>query len=53
MHFLLEDADFSGYRIKKLIEEGEEDAETTLNKKRSLVESDLRVNKKEIDLELK
>jgi NTE family protein len=39
MHFLLEDADFSGYRIKKLIEEGEEDAETTLNKKSSLVES--------------
>ena len=32
MHFLLEDADFSNYRIKKLIEEGEEDAETTLNK---------------------
>jgi NTE family protein len=39
MHFLLEDADFSNYRIKKLIEEGEEDAETTLNKKSSLVES--------------
>jgi NTE family protein len=32
MHFLLEDADFSNYRIKKLIEEGEEDAEKTLNK---------------------
>jgi NTE family protein len=39
MHFLLEDADFSSYRIKKLIEEGEEDAETTLNKKRSHEES--------------
>jgi NTE family protein len=33
MHFLLEDADFSQYRIKKLIEEGEEDAERALNKK--------------------
>lgn len=33
MHFLLEDADFSNYRIKKLIEEGEEDADRALNKK--------------------
>jgi NTE family protein len=33
MHFLLEDADFSVYRIKKLIKEGEEDAERVLNKK--------------------
>jgi NTE family protein len=33
MHFLLEDADFSIYRIKKLIKEGEEDAERVLNKK--------------------
>lgn len=33
MHFLLEDADFSQYRIKKLIKEGEEDAEIALNKK--------------------
>ena len=37
MHFLLEDADFSNYRIKKLIEEGEEDAERALNKKGSPV----------------
>jgi NTE family protein len=27
MHYLFEDADFSAYRIKKLIREGEEDAE--------------------------
>jgi len=33
LHFLLEDADFSAYRIKKLIKEGEEDAERVLNKK--------------------
>jgi NTE family protein len=33
MHFLLEDADFSIYRIKKLIKEGEDDAERVLNKK--------------------
>ena len=33
MHFLLEDADFSHYRIKKLIEEGEEDSERALSKK--------------------
>ena len=33
MHFLLEDADFSIYRIKKLIKEGEEDAERVLGKK--------------------
>jgi NTE family protein len=39
MHYLLEDADFSNYRIKKLIEEGEEDAERTLNKNGSHVES--------------
>jgi NTE family protein len=36
MHFLLEDADFSQYRIKKLIKEGEEDAERALNKKEEL-----------------
>jgi NTE family protein len=37
MHFLLEDADFSIYRIKKLIKEGEEDAERVLNKKSSFI----------------
>jgi hypothetical protein len=26
MHYLFEDADFSAFRIKKLIREGEEDA---------------------------
>ena len=35
LHFLLEDADFSIYRIKKLIKEGEEDAERVLDKKGS------------------
>jgi NTE family protein len=35
LHFLLEDADFSIYRIKKLIKEGEEDAERVLGKKGS------------------
>jgi NTE family protein len=35
MHFLLEDADFSNYRIKKLIEEGEEDADRALSRKGS------------------
>ncbi len=33
LHFLLEDADFSIYRIRKLIKEGEEDAERVLNMK--------------------
>jgi len=32
MHFLFEDSDFSAYRIKKLIKEGEEDAENVLQK---------------------
>ena len=32
-HYLLEDADFSFYRIKKLIKEGEEHAETVINRK--------------------
>jgi hypothetical protein len=40
MHFLLEDADFSIYRIKKLIKEGEEDAERVLNKKGYLEKTD-------------
>lgn len=31
LHFILEDADFSLYRIKKLIAEGEKDAERVLN----------------------
>jgi NTE family protein len=30
MHYLFEDSDFSAYRIKKLIKEGEEDARTAL-----------------------
>jgi NTE family protein len=30
MHYLFEDGDFSAYRIKKLIREGEEDAEIVL-----------------------
>jgi NTE family protein len=30
MHYLFEDADFSAYRIKKLIREGEEDARRVL-----------------------
>ena len=33
LHYILEDADFSLYRIKKLITEGEEDAERILNEK--------------------
>jgi NTE family protein len=32
MHYLFEDGDFSAYRIKKLIREGEEDAENVLEK---------------------
>ena len=32
MHFLFEDSDFSAYRIKKLIREGEEDAQHVLQK---------------------
>ena len=32
MHYLFEDGDFSAYRIKKLIREGEEDAENVLQK---------------------
>jgi NTE family protein len=31
MHYLFEDGDFSAYRIKKLIKEGEEDAEKALS----------------------
>jgi len=31
-HYLFEDADFSKYRIQKLIEEGEKDAEFELKK---------------------
>jgi NTE family protein len=30
MHYLFEDSDFSAYRVKKLIKEGEEDARTVL-----------------------
>lgn len=33
MHYLLEDADFSQYRIKKLIMESEEDAKTVLQER--------------------
>jgi NTE family protein len=33
LHYLLEDADFSIYRVKKLIAEGEEDAEHVLARK--------------------
>lgn len=35
MHYLFEDADFSAYRIKKLIREGEEDAMKALHEKTS------------------
>ena len=31
MHYLFEDADFSGYRIRKLIAEGQKDAEKAIN----------------------
>jgi hypothetical protein len=31
MHYLFEDADFSEYRIRKLIAEGEQDAERAIN----------------------
>jgi len=34
LHYLLEDADFSIYRVKKLIAEGEEDAEHVLARKK-------------------
>ena len=33
MHYLFEDGDFSAYRIKKLIREGEEDAEKALSER--------------------
>jgi predicted acylesterase/phospholipase RssA len=33
LHYLLEDADFSIYRVKKLIAQGEKDAEQTLSRK--------------------
>ena len=35
MHYLFEDGDFSAYRIKKLIREGEEDAEKALSESSS------------------
>jgi NTE family protein len=35
MHYLFEDADFSAYRIKKLIREGEEDAERILTQRKN------------------
>ena len=34
MHYLFEDGDFSAYRIKKLIREGEEDAEIVLTQEK-------------------
>jgi len=34
MHYLFEDGDFSAYRIKKLITEGEEDAEKVLTQEK-------------------
>jgi hypothetical protein len=34
MHYLFEDGDFSSYRIKKLIREGEEDAEIVLTQEK-------------------
>ena len=33
LHYILEDADFSKYRIKKLINEGERDAEKAIKEK--------------------
>ncbi len=36
MHYLFEDGDFSAYRIKKLIREGEEDAEMVFTRKKKL-----------------
>jgi len=35
MHYLFEDGDFSAYRIKKLIREGEEDAEQVLTQRKN------------------
>jgi hypothetical protein len=35
MHYLFEDGDFSAYRIKKLIREGEEDAEHVLSQRKN------------------
>jgi len=35
MHYLFEDGDFSAYRIKKLIREGEEDAEQILTQRKN------------------
>ena len=35
MHYLFEDEDFSAYRIKKLIREGEEDAEQVLTQRKN------------------
>jgi hypothetical protein len=34
MHYPFEDADFSAYRIKKLIREGEEDVEIVLTQEK-------------------
>ena len=34
LHYILEDADFSKYRIKKLIYEGERDAESVIKEKK-------------------
>jgi NTE family protein len=36
-HYLFEDADFSKYRIKRLIEEGEKDAESKLKRVKNSV----------------
>ena len=36
-HYLFEDADFSKYRIKRLIEEGEKDAESKLKREKNIV----------------
>ena len=35
LHYLFEDADFSTYRIKKLIAEGERDAERAISNHKS------------------
>ena len=35
MHYLFEDGDFSAYRIKKLIREGEKDAEQVLTQRKN------------------
>lgn len=37
MHYLFEDADFSKYRIKKLIREGMEDAERIISERKNLI----------------